>query len=275
MESLQGGNFGNGFFAAGLTAVLTPSIGAIKNDFRRAITGALVGGTVSEATGGKFANGAVSGAIQAAMAAGQDYDEVPESDRPYLAYANDTYHPSRGDLMTNQELESKGIDPGSLVNEKTGFSASVYHHAGGYVVAFRGSDSLIDWTGTNIPQAFGMANGQYSQAAKVAFDLSSALGNNVVFTGHSLGGGLASVAALRTGLPAVTFNAAGVSSRTLSRLGISSRNEMKLITSYRSASDLLSMSQALTPLPNALGHAVWVAPAGFHGSAPLCLRFGC
>jgi len=67
MESLQGGNFGNGFFAAGLTATVTPNLRGIKNDFARVAAGALVGGTISKATGGKFANGVISGAIQAAL----------------------------------------------------------------------------------------------------------------------------------------------------------------------------------------------------------------
>ena len=72
MEVLQGGNFGNGFVAAGLTAAMMPQIGKIGNDVGRTITGAIVGGTISEATGGKFANGAISGAIQAAMSGQPD-----------------------------------------------------------------------------------------------------------------------------------------------------------------------------------------------------------
>jgi RHS repeat-associated protein len=67
MELIQGGNFGDGLIAAGLTAAVMPNVGKIRNNVGRTITGALVGGTISEVTGGKFANGAVSGAIQAAM----------------------------------------------------------------------------------------------------------------------------------------------------------------------------------------------------------------
>jgi hypothetical protein len=70
MESLQGGSFGHGFMAAGLTAAFMPHVREIGNDVARTAVGALVGGTISQATGGKFANGAVSGAIQAAMAGG-------------------------------------------------------------------------------------------------------------------------------------------------------------------------------------------------------------
>jgi hypothetical protein len=69
MESLQGGNFGHGFLVAGLTTAFMPQVGKIGNSVVRTAVGAIVGGTISDATGGKFANGALSGAIQAAMAA--------------------------------------------------------------------------------------------------------------------------------------------------------------------------------------------------------------
>ncbi len=68
VESLSGGNFGHGFMSAGLTASVMPQVGKIGNDVTRTAVGALVGGTLSVATGGKFANGAVSGAIQGALA---------------------------------------------------------------------------------------------------------------------------------------------------------------------------------------------------------------
>ncbi|WP_162823706.1 toxin TcdB middle/N-terminal domain-containing protein [Lysobacter sp. TY2-98] len=67
MGSLQGGNFGHSMLAAGLTMAAMPAIGQIGSVWGRAAIGALVGGTASEVSGGKFANGAVSGAIQAAM----------------------------------------------------------------------------------------------------------------------------------------------------------------------------------------------------------------
>lgn len=80
MESLQGGDFGHGFMAAGLTASVMPQLGKIGNDVGRTIVGALVGGTLSEATGGKFANGAISGAIQGAMAGGDRAQRDMQSD---------------------------------------------------------------------------------------------------------------------------------------------------------------------------------------------------
>ncbi|SFK74644.1 RHS repeat-associated core domain-containing protein [Lysobacter sp. cf310] len=70
MARLQGGDFGSAFLSAGLTAGFMPHVADIGNDLGRALTGALLGGTISELTGGKFANGAVTGAIQAALAGG-------------------------------------------------------------------------------------------------------------------------------------------------------------------------------------------------------------
>ncbi len=66
IESLQGGSFGHGFAAAGLTAAFMPQAGH-RDVGVRAIRGALIGGSISKLTGGKFANGAISGAIMGAM----------------------------------------------------------------------------------------------------------------------------------------------------------------------------------------------------------------
>lgn len=67
LGAIQGGNFGHSFASAGLTAAVMPGVGHISNHVARTITGAVVGGTISRVTGGKFANGAVTGAIMAAM----------------------------------------------------------------------------------------------------------------------------------------------------------------------------------------------------------------
>jgi hypothetical protein len=67
VESLQGGSFGHGFVAAGLTTYFMPQVGGYSAPVRTAL-GALIGGTISAVTGGKFANGAISGAVQGAMA---------------------------------------------------------------------------------------------------------------------------------------------------------------------------------------------------------------
>ena len=110
-----------------------------------------------------------------------------------------------------------GIDPGSLEGPG-GFQAGIYRDEdGGYVLAFAGTDpsSVEDW-GTNLQQGVGALSGQHGQAIGLAEQLSRAVGSdNVVLTGHSLGGGLASTASVATDLPAVTFNAAGVHPNTV------------------------------------------------------------
>ena len=121
-----------------------------------------------------------------------------------------------------EELEKLGIDPSEL-DTANGMQASVYQNADGkYVLAFRGTEP-------NRQAALDIANDvaggvatspQVLDAINVSTKLAQAVGReNVDFTGHSLGGELASAGALATGGKAVTFNAAGLSvtSETIAR----------------------------------------------------------
>ena len=121
-----------------------------------------------------------------------------------------------------EELKKLGIAPSELDTEN-GMQASVYQNADGkYVLAFRGtepsrqpgldiSNDIMGGTATS-PQVL--------EAINLSTKLAKAVGReNVDFTGHSLGGELASAGALATGGKAVTFNAAGLSvtSETIAR----------------------------------------------------------
>ena len=64
VSSLEGGNFGSGFLAAGATEALSPAIGKIDEAPVRIMTAAIVGGTVSEVTGNRFASGAETAFFQ-------------------------------------------------------------------------------------------------------------------------------------------------------------------------------------------------------------------
>ena len=83
------------------------------------------------------------------------------------------------------------------------------------VVAFRGTeiDSASDWE-ANIENFFNGTPEQYEQAVafvkQVVDKAGSEYKDKIVLTGHSLGGGLASYAALKWELPAVVFNAANL-----------------------------------------------------------------
>lgn len=68
LSSLQGGEFGNGFISAGVTAAVMPQVGELPYASERVVTSAMIGGTISAVAGGKFANGAVTGAFQAIAA---------------------------------------------------------------------------------------------------------------------------------------------------------------------------------------------------------------
>ncbi|MBA6233648.1 MULTISPECIES: FG-GAP-like repeat-containing protein [unclassified Colwellia] len=63
-SKLQGGNFGHGFFSAGIGAKMG---GGTGKGWAKVLSAAVVGGTLSKITGGKFANGAFSAAFIAAM----------------------------------------------------------------------------------------------------------------------------------------------------------------------------------------------------------------
>lgn len=102
------------------------------------------------------------------------------------------------------------------------FRADVFKGPDGqYVVAFKGTtpSSLEDWK-NNVQQGTGNTSEYYSRAMKIAEQINANQPGNVEYVGHSLGGGLASVAAAMNGSPATTFNAAGLHDNTLLRTGI-------------------------------------------------------
>jgi hypothetical protein len=117
------------------------------------------------------------------------------------------------------ELSDLGIKPGELSPPASSFRAQVFRTDGPdgphYVLSYRGTETLDNWK-TNLQQGVGLTTDEYERAKKLATTLSSTTDGNISFTGHSLGGGLASAAAVVTGKPAITFNAAGLNENTVS-----------------------------------------------------------
>ena len=134
-----------------------------------------------------------------------------------------------GDTMTTADGREVTLDAGLLRDDRSGFQAAVYKNdANQYVVAYTGTNGGNDWTKANIPQGFGMQTKQYEQAQMLAKTMVSVHGvDNVAFTGHSLGGGLAQAGILATGGRGVTFNAAGLSNDTMRELGYANPNELR------------------------------------------------
>ena len=121
-----------------------------------------------------------------------------------------------------EELKKLGIDPSEL-DTANGMQATIYQNADGkYVFAFRGTEPsrqpALDIA--NDIEGGVSTSPQVLEAINLSTKLAKAVGReNVDFTGHSLGGELASAGALATGGKAVTFNAAGLSvtSETIAR----------------------------------------------------------
>ncbi len=164
------------------------------------------------------------------------------------------------------DLAAAGIAPEQLEDPATGLRAAIYQDADGRtVLAYAGSNDLPDWL-NNLAQGVGLDAAQYRQAIALAKDAKLAFGEQLVITGHSLGGGLAAAAALATGSAAVTFNAAGVSNDTFRRMGLEPEAARRLaaegqVRRYAVAGEILTEAQQDVPLlkhlmPDAPGHAI-------------------
>ena len=121
-----------------------------------------------------------------------------------------------GGWKVSNKAEELGI---TLTHNKSGFKSQLYERTNKdgeteYTYAFAGTDfdQVNDWA-NNAAQLVGLSK-QYAIAKRNALKLKDAIGNNLTFTGHSLGGGMAAYVSSITRLPAKTFNAARVSCLT-------------------------------------------------------------
>jgi hypothetical protein len=119
-------------------------------------------------------------------------------------------------LQGRAALEKLGVKPEDLEPSQSNFRAAIYqktdpHGNPVYVVSFRGTqpESGQDWW-NNAEQSVGLPSDYYDKAKVLARTVDLTSRGSVEFTGHSLGGGLASAAAAATGKPAITYNAAGL-----------------------------------------------------------------
>jgi len=136
------------------------------------------------------------------------------------------------------------VDPKKAAYEDlvNGFKVSTFVKGKKLAVVFQGTNpnELIDWT-TDIAAKMGLEPGQYKDALNYAGQIIEQAGANyeIVMTGHSLGGGLATYAALYYGKPAIVFNAAPMGSGMLG--DIQNLNENKsLVTNIDMQGDVVS-----------------------------------
>jgi uncharacterized Zn-binding protein involved in type VI secretion len=149
-------------------------------------------------------------AMNDAMLADHTYGENPALPPGYTQLDPNTPEGQR-------EIRDLGLQPNELAPEGSTFRAEIFRRdtptGPAYTVAYRGTAESADWI-QNAQQGVGMESDHYERAMRIGSRVSQNA-DNVSFTGHSLGGGLASAAAARTGRPANTFNSAGLSARTV------------------------------------------------------------
>ena len=104
MSTLQGGKFGHGFASAGFAQANSGWIGKLSDarfSAKRIIAAAAVGGTASRLSGGKFANGAVTGAFSRAF-----------NDEVHAQRQNDRFE------KAVKVLVDKGLIPKDIANNR-------------------------------------------------------------------------------------------------------------------------------------------------------------
>jgi len=148
-----------------------------------------------------------------------------------------------------KSLQDKGLWDDS---DGTGFHAKIFKDdLGRIVVAYRGTvtddkDLLNKDIKANAEQGLHQESKQYNEAMDLSKKIDKAYPDDeVVFVGHSKGGGEAAAAGTITGRPTYTYNSAGLSEETVERYseGSKSLKDSKHIIALNSNTDILSMAQ--------------------------------
>ena len=148
---------------------------------------------------------------------------------------------------------------------ETGFHSELYYNevTNTYVISCAGSDDYEDWVYNNAANALGGDVPQYI-LAKVIGDAINSIPQaerekiNIEVVGHSLGGGIASIIGLTTGIETKTFNAARVPDNYLKEIGLYdkvNKGEVQNITAYHTSTDILTKTQNAVGTP-AIGVSV-------------------
>lgn len=144
-------------------------------------------------------------------------------------------------------------------------------HSYTYVLAFAGTDDAHD-AAVDYWNAIHKMTNQYEFAMRIGerFALEFGEGNSqVLFVGHSLGGGLATAAAIVTGRRAITYNAAGLSevvlnayTKTSGARGSLNDLQPQQIVAHVINGELVSTHQNVIPgLPDTVGEIVTWDPS--------------
>lgn len=175
--------------------------------------------------------------------------------------------------LSEEELSYLGLEGVQFVDEDSGFKSALYFDSNSneFIYAFAGTDGFIDPDMlANFQQGVGKFSTQHDMAINNTGIIKYQLGINIQngklgnssfsSTGHSLGGGLASLAAARWNLSANTFNAAGINANTLTRYRVDRKN-IRNTNAYYVKGEVLSTLQDNTVASNALGNRIKLKPS--------------
>jgi RHS repeat-associated protein len=187
----------------------------------------------------------------------------------------------RSDLTAAQNSRGAyGGDPapgwsprGDPITDPSGFSATMFEGPNGELqLAFAGTDPT-DWG--DIVSSYDQAFGNIGDHYRFLDSLDAMFGSgNFSVTGHSLGGGLASVFGSATGRTTTTFNSAGIHSETMRYYNFSADDAANHVRAISVRGDILTVAQTLTPLPEAIGNRYSLDPDISFGNQIGWLRVG-
>jgi RHS repeat-associated protein len=149
------------------------------------------------------------------------------------------------------EVAPRSDAPAGFVFEdkESGFKSQLYRRQLGdgtfeYNYAYAGTEEIFDDGNADASQAVGNSR-QYDLAYNNSIKLSQHLkSKELTFTGHSLGGGLATISALATQRNAITFNPAQLSVATINKYHLNPHEGYR-VNNYIVAGEILNASQTL------------------------------
>lgn len=153
-------------------------------------------------------------------------------------------------MLDPEALKAYGLKPSDLQKPGSNFGAQMYApdpkvfgDSMKPTIAFKGTQQLFgEDMSNNLSQGLGSDSPYYRNAVSIGKNIeASGAPSGVDFTGHSLGGGLASAASEASGSSAVTFNAAGLDPGTVAQYG--GAVQPSNITAYRVDGDILTGMQ--------------------------------
>lgn len=194
-----------------------------------------------------------------------------------MIVSNDCYHDSGHDYIGKSDFRKVTLndipadnplreamtvlEKWNATHDETGFGAVAYYNpiTNQYAFAFEGTEDIGKDTpqgrldrAADIDNAMGIVSPQHLAAKEIGEALAKCTGLDIIITGHSLGGGLASVAGTASGKKTITLNAAGVPDVVLEQLGILDKKGQSDISAYVSRTDVLNQVVQQTSVSNSL-----------------------